>query len=371
MRHTRAYIDVKPSDWSNWRWQQQNRVTTLGVLERFIGLTNDERTAFSGSKNRFKVAITPYYLSLIDLDNPQCPIRQQAVPATGELRTWPGELEDPLAEEQHMPVPGLTHRYPDRALLYVTHNCAMYCRFCTRKRKVGDAASAPKKIDLAAAFEHIRRTPAIRDVIISGGDPLSLSNERLALILETLATINHVEIVRIGTRNLVTLPQRIDSEFVSLLKQVQSRHLAIWVMTHFNHPRECTDMAFDACDRITSSGTPIQNQMVLLRGINDSVNTVARLNKRLLRMRVKPYYILQADLAEGVGHFRTSIDTGLQLIQGLRGHVSGLAVPQYVVDLPYGGGKVALVPESRVRETPEHIVFRNYQGREICIPKRR
>jgi len=368
MRHTTAYTDIAPSDWDNWRWQQRNRVRTLDELDGAIGLAPYEKNAFTSCKDRFKVAITPYYLGLIDLDDLNCPIRKQAIPSAEELLTWPGELEDPLAEEKHMPVPGLTHRYPDRALLYATHNCAMYCRFCTRKRKVGNAATALGKVDLTAALEHIRRTPAIRDVIISGGDPLSLSNERLATIFDALASIEHVEIARLGTRNLVTLPQRVDSGLADVLRASQSRHLAIWLMTHFNHPRECTETAHQACERIVATGTPVQNQMVLLRGINDNIETVTELNKRLLRMRVKPYYILHADLAQGIGHFRTSIERGLSIIKGLRGHMSGLGVPQYVVDLPDGGGKVALVPESKVRTTEKHIIFRNYQGREISVP---
>jgi lysine 2,3-aminomutase len=368
MRHTTAYTNISPTDWNNWRWQQRNRVTTLDELDRAIDMTIDEKNAFNACKDRFKAGITPYYLRLIDLDDTSCPIRKQAIPSSDELLTWPGELEDPLAEERHMPVPGLTHRYPDRALLYATHNCAMYCRFCTRKRKVGDATSALGKIDLSAAIDHIRSTPTIRDVIISGGDPLSLSNERLAAIFEELSSIKHVEIARLGTRNLVTLPQRVDSGLADVLRSAQSRHLAVWVMTHFNHPRECTEAAFTACDRIIATGTPVQNQMVLLRGVNDNVDTVAGLNKRLLQMRVKPYYILHADLAQGIGHFRTSIESGLSIIKGLRGYLSGLGVPQYVVDLPYGGGKVALVPEAKVRTTETHIIFRNYQGREISVP---
>ena len=369
MRHTTAYDNISPSDWANWRWQQQNRVTTVEALDAVVGLNEREKKAFAACKDRFKVAITPYYLSLFDLDDAHCPIRAQAIPTSDELLTWPGEVEDPLAEEKHMPVPGLTHRYPDRALLYTTHNCAMYCRFCTRKRKVGDATSALGKVDIDAALDHIRRTPAIRDVIISGGDPLSLSNDRLASILAALTSIEHVEIARLGTRNLVTLPQRVDEGFVQTLKEAQSDRLAVWLMTHFNHPHECTAAAAEACRRITSTGTPIQNQMVLLKGVNDNAAIVADLNKRLLRMRVKPYYILHADMAQGIGHFRTSIETGLSIIQDLRGHLSGLGVPQYVVDLPGGGGKVALVPEAKVRTTPDSIVFRNYQGREIAVPR--
>jgi lysine 2,3-aminomutase len=366
--HFQAVLD---SDWADWRWHQQNRVTTEAELSRFVALTEDERAAITATESRFRMAITPYYLDLIDPDDPSCPIRRQAIPSSGELRVWPGERPDPLDEEGHMPVPGLTHRYPDRALLYTTHNCAMYCRFCTRKRKVSDPESALAKTELDVGLDYIRRTEAVRDVIVSGGDPLSLSNERLAAIFEALSAIPHVETVRIGTRNLVTLPQRVDAGFCDVLRAYQSRHLALWFMTHFNHPKECTTDSWDAADRVTASGTPIQNQMVLLRGVNDSVQTVAELNRRLLRMRVKPYYILHADLEEGIGHFRTKIADGMAIIDGLRGHVSGLAVPQYVVDLPEGGGKVPVIPDYEVsRPTPageSRWVFRNYRGRTITI----
>ena len=266
-----------------------------------------------------------------------------------------------------MPVEGLTHRYPDRALLYATHNCAMYCRFCTRKRKVGDPGSALAKTRLEQGLDYVRRTPAIRDVIISGGDPLSLNDDRLAAILEALAGIDHVEVARIGTRNLVTLPQRVDSGLQAVLRAHQSRRLAVFVMTHFNHPRECTDEAWEACDRVVSTGTAIQNQMVLLAGVNDDVATVRTLNRALLRMRVRPYYMLHADMAEGIGHFRTPIATGVRIMDALRGHVSGLAVPQYVVDLPGGGGKVSLVPDYVTGKGDGQWHFRNYRGERFSV----
>ncbi len=269
-----------------------------------------------------------------------------------------------------MVAPGLTHRYPDRVLLYATHNCAMYCRFCTRKRKVGDPGTALAKARLRMGLEYIRRTPQIRDVIISGGDPLSLSNERLAGILDALSGIEHVEIARIGTRNLVTLPQRIDFGLQEVLRSYQSRRLALYVLTHFNHPRECTEEAWQACDRIAQTGTPILNQMVLLAGVNDQLETVRHLNHLLLRMRAKPYYMLHADMAEGIGHFRTSVGAGVAILDGLRGHTSGLAVPQYVVDLPGGGGKVTLVPEYVQRRTADRWEFRNYQGRSFLLDDR-
>ena len=361
------YANISDEQWSDWRWQQQNRIVTLDALERIVTVTSEERRAFLDTADRFRMAITPYYANLIRAEDPQCPIRQQAVPSPQELRVWPGEREDPLAEEKFMPVPGLTHRYPDRALLYTTHNCAMYCRFCTRKRKVGDPATTPPRPQLSAALDYIRRTPGIRDVIVSGGDPLSLSNERLAAILESLSQIPHVAVARIGTRNLVTLPQRVDEGLATVLRDHQTRHLAVYVMTHFNHPRECTEEAWSACDRVASTGTPIQNQMVLLAGINDCVETVRTLCRRLLQMRVKPYYILHADMAEGIGHFRTTIEAGRQLLDGLRGHVSGLAVPQYVVDLPGGGGKVPVLPDYVLSSSDSGWTFRNYQNRPFDV----
>lgn len=359
------YSAVGDADWGDWRWQQRNRVTTLEELSRVLELTALERDAWAGSVGRFRVAITPYYLSLMDPRDPACPIRRQAVPALGELTVWPGEVPDPLAEEAHMPVPGLTHRYPDRALLYVTHNCPVYCRFCTRKRKVGDPASAHTKPELAAALAYVARTPAIRDVIVSGGDPLSLSNERLGEILDSLARIPHVDLVRIGSRNPVTLPQRIDDGLCQVVGA--PRDAAVWLMTHFNHPAECTREAVAAVARLRRTGAPVMNQMVLLAGVNDRARVVEKLNRRLLRMGVKPYYIIHADLAEGVGHFRTPVDRGVAILEHLRGSVSGLGSPAYVVDLPGGGGKVPVGPDY-VLDRGTNWVFRSWRGTEHVVP---
>lgn len=362
-----SYAAVPWAEWSDWRWQQQHRVTTRRELAKLIVLSDDEAGAIDALGDRFRMAITPYYLGLIDPEDPMCPIRRQAVPSSGELQIWPGERPDPLAEDAHSPAPGLTHRYPDRVLLYSSHNCAMYCRFCTRKRKVSDPDSALGKGELDGALDYIRRTTSVKDVIVSGGDPLSLSNDRLAAIFEALTDIAHVETARIGTRNIVTLPQRVDAGFADLLGTYQSRRLAIWVMTHFNHPREVTAEAWDACDRVIATGTPIQNQMVLLAGVNDRSDVVIDLNRRLLRMRVKPYYILHADLEEGIGHFRVPIATGKAIMADLRGPLSGLGVPQYVVDLPEGGGKVPVIPDYELARPPEDWRFRNWQGRSIAL----
>ena len=362
------WANVNPAQWNDWRWQLRHRITSLEALEQWVDLTADERAAIGPAGQRFRMAITPYYARLMDPNDPHCPIRLQAIPTMAELEVSPGEMTDPLDEEGHLIAPSLTHRYPDRALLYTNHNCAMYCRFCTRKRKVSDPTSATSHSDLEEALAVIRDTPAIQDVIISGGDALSLSTERLGMILEALTRIPHVAIARIGTRNLVTLPQRVDASLCGMLRSAQTRHLAVYVMTHFNHLKECTDEAWTACEAVADTGSPIQNQMVLLRGVNDNPEAVIALNRQLLRMRVKPYYILQADLAEGIGHFRTPIETGLHIMKALRGHVSGLAVPQYVVDLPGGAGKVPLVPEYRQQMTGDSTVFQNYQGRTVMYP---
>ena len=351
-----------PAQWSDWTWHQQNRIRTIKQLDEWIDVTPDEREAFRQTHSIFRMGITPYYAALMDQRDPMCPIRLQAVPKMSETTISRADLEDPLGEERHMVVPGLTHRYPDRALFYTNHNCAVYCRFCTRKRKVSDPKSMINKQAYQAVFDYLQNHPEINDVIISGGDPLSLSNKRLAVIFDRLSQIPHIKFCRIGSRNLVTLPQRCNESLSQLLKQYQSRHLSIYFNTHFNCAEEATDEAWDACDRIAASGTPMNNQMVLMKGINDSVERVVELNRRLLQMRVKPYYMLQCDLAEGVSHFRTSIATGLRIIKGLRGHISGLASPHYILDAPGGGGKIALSPNYIVDKEDNNLVFRNYKG---------
>ena len=351
-----------PAQWSDWTWHQQNRIRTIKQLDEWIDVTPDEREAFRQTHSIFRMGITPYYAALMDQRDPMCPIRLQAVPKMSETTISRADLEDPLGEERYMVVPGLTHRYPDRALFYTNHNCAVYCRFCTRKRKVSDPKSMINKQAYEAVFDYLQNHPEINDVIISGGDPLSLSNKRLAVIFDRLSQIPHIKFCRIGSRNLVTLPQRCNESLSQLLKQYQSRHLSIYFNTHFNCAEEATDEAWDACDRIAASGTPMNNQMVLMKGINDSVERVVELNRRLLQMRVKPYYMLQCDLAEGVSHFRTSIATGLRIIKGLRGHISGLASPHYILDAPGGGGKIALSPNYIVDKEDNNLVFRNYKG---------
>jgi len=351
-----AFADATPAEWSDWRWQQRHRLRTGADLAKVLRLTPDERDACE--RVPFALAVTPYYASLMDPDDPSCPIRRQAVPTTAELVVRPEEREDPLAEESHMPAPGLTHRYPDRALLYASHNCPVYCRHCNRKRKVGDPTSAPHPRELDAALAYLAAHREVRDVLVSGGDPLSLSDERLESLLAALRAIPHLEILRLATRNPVTLPQRVTPELVAMLR----RYHPLYVNTHFNHPKECTAEAALALERLADAGCVLGNQTVLLAGVNDDPEVIKRLNLWLLKHRCRPYYLFQADLAEGIAHFRTPVDAGLRIIEGLRGHTSGLAVPHYVVDLPGGGGKVSLGPDYLVGRDGKTLTFRNYAG---------
>jgi lysine 2,3-aminomutase len=296
----------------------------------------------------------------MDPEDPSCPIRLQSVPKMEETFVSAVDLEDPLAEERDMPTPGITHRYPDRVLFYTTHNCPVYCRHCTRKRKVADPTTAAAKRQIEDSLAYIEKHTEIRDVVISGGDPLSLSDDRLDYILGRLRAIPHVEIFRLGTRNLVTLPQRVTDDFVHMLRE----HHPVYVNTHFNHPKECTAEAFEAARRIADAGCVIGNQMVLLKGVNDDPAIVKELNHRLLLMRIRPYYIYQCDLAKGISHFRTPVETGIRIIEALRGHTSGLAVPQFVIDAPNGGGKIPVNPNYVVRHEGKRWVLRNYAGKE-------
>jgi lysine 2,3-aminomutase len=353
--------DVPDALWNDWHWQQRERVTRLDQLERVVQVTPDERRAAVETEAEFQMGITPYYAALMDPDDPRCPIRLQSVPQMEETFVAAADLEDPLAEERDMPTPGITHRYPDRVLFYTTHNCPVYCRHCTRKRKVADPTSAAAKRQIEDSLAYIAGHPEIRDVVISGGDPLSLSDERLDYVLGRLRAIPHVEIFRLGTRNLVTLPQRVTDDFVRMLRE----HHPVYVNTHFNHPKECTAEAFDAARRIADAGCPIGNQMVLLKGVNDDPAIVKELNHRLLLMRIRPYYIYQCDLAKGISHFRTPVEAGIRIIEALRGHTSGLAVPQFVVDAPHGGGKIPVNPNYVVRRDGKRWVLRNYAGKEF------
>lgn len=361
--HPRPEIwkDVPEKDWNNWVWQQQKRIKSMDVLEKVIEVTDEERAAFAQSHEMFNMGITPYYASLIDPKDPNCPIRLQSVPKQGELFISPVDLEDPLGEERDMPVPGITHRYPDRVLFYTTHNCPVYCRHCTRKRKVSDPSSSAANKQLEEGLAYIAAHKEIRDVVISGGDPLSNSDDRLEYILSRLRAMDHIEVFRIGTRNLVTLPQRITESFAKMV----SKYHPVFVHTHFNHPKECTQEAFDAVARLANAGCVVNNQMVLLKGVNDDAKIVKELNHKLLMMRVRPYYIFQCDMSQGISHFRTPVEKGLEIIESLRGWTSGMAVPHYVIDAPGGGGKIPLLPQYLEKREGKKWHLRNFRQQKF------
>jgi lysine 2,3-aminomutase len=349
----------------DWRWQLRRRISTLAEIERLLPLTEDERAGLAAAPALFRVAVTPYYFSLIDPRHPSCPVRMQVIPRAGELVIEPGELLDPLGEDAHRPVSAIFHRYPDRCLLLALDRCAIYCRHCNRRRLVGQEETALSRQDLADAVAYIRRTPAIRDVLISGGDPLTLSTERLEEIVAAVRAIPHVEIIRIGTRVPVVLPMRIDDALVAMLR----RYHPLYVNTHFNHPKELTPLARAACEKLADAGIPVGNQTVLLRGVNSSARVLRKLFTELLRCRVRPYYLFQGDVAEGTGHLRTKVETGIELMQQLRGHISGLAIPHLVIDTPGGMGKVSVGPDYVVSRGDDQWVLRNYEGRAVAYPQ--
>jgi len=352
------FPDVTDEQWNDWKWQVKNRIETFGELMKYIKLTQSEEIGIQKSLQTMRMAITPYYLSLIDLDDPNCPIRKQAIPSVNELHFTSADLLDPLHEDADAPVPGLTHRYPDRVLFLITDMCAMYCRHCTRRRFAGqtDAESPSERIQ--KGIDYIARTPQVRDVLLSGGDALLVSDKMLESIIQRLRAIPHVEIIRIGSRVPVVAPQRITDDLVNMLKKYHT----IWLNTHFNHPRELTPEAIEACNRISNAGIPIGNQSVLLRGVNDNLEIMKELVLKLVKNRVRPYYIYQCDLSMGLEHFRTPVSKGIEIIEGLRGHVSGYAVPTYVVDAPGGGGKIPVAPTYLISQSPDKVVLRNYEG---------
>jgi lysine 2,3-aminomutase len=349
----------------DWRWQLRHRVSSLEEIERLLPLTAEERAALQTAPQHFRVGVTPYYFSLIDREHASCPVRMQVIPRAGELVIEPGELEDPLGEDAHRPVPAIFHRYPDRCLLLALDRCAIYCRHCNRRRLVGQAESSISRQDLDDAVGYIRRTPAIRDVLISGGDPLTLSTDKLEEVIAAVRAIPHVEIIRIGSRVPVVLPMRIDDELVAMLR----RYHPLYLNTHFNHPKELTPAARAACEKLADAGIPIGNQTVLLRGVNSSARVLRKLFTELLRCRVRPYYLFQGDVAEGTGHLRTSVETGIALMEQLRGHISGLAIPHLVIDTPGGMGKVSIGPDYVISRAPDRWVLRNYEGRTVEYPQ--
>ncbi|KGN88732.1 lysine 2,3-aminomutase [Porphyromonas crevioricanis] len=349
---------VSEEDWNDWHWQVRNRIETLDELKKYVCLTPEEEDGVRESLKTLRMAITPYYLSLIDPEDPHDPVRKQAIPTAQELIRSEADLLDPLHEDEDSPVPGLTHRYPDRVLFLITDMCSMYCRHCTRRRFAGqkDDASPTERID--KCIEYIARTPQVRDVLLSGGDALLVSDKRLEYIISRLREIPHVEIIRIGSRTPVVLPQRITPELVQML----SKYHPIWLNTHFNHPNEVTPESKAACERLANAGVPLGNQSVLLRGINDCTTVMKRLVHELVKIRVRPYYIYVCDLSQGIRHFRTPVSKGIEIIENLRGHTSGYAVPTFVVDAPGGGGKIPVMPNYVVSQGPHRVVLRNYEG---------
>ena len=360
----RHYGDIPDQQWNDWRWQLRHRIRTLEQIERFLVLTDDERQAILRRGAMLPAAVTPYYMSLLAAGDPEQPLRRSIVPTTAEFLRGAGEADDPLGEDDHSPVPGLVHRYPDRVLLLVLDFCSTYCRYCTRSRVVGHGELVPNEARLEQALDYIRGTPAIRDVLLSGGDPLALSEERLEWLLSRLRAIPHVEFVRIGTKMPAVLPQRITTPLCQMLR----KYHPLWMSLHFIHPDECTPEAHLACGRLADAGIPLGSQTVLLKGINDSVETMRSLVHKLLLMRVRPYYLYQCDPITGSAHFRTPVATGLEIIEGLRGHTTGYAVPTFVIDAPGGGGKIPLQPNYLLGRDGDDVLLRNYEGKVYRYP---
>lgn len=357
-RRNEFFPEVTNEQWDDWHWQVKNRVETVDQLTRYIDLTEEEEESMRKSLKMLRMAITPYYLSLIDKENPCCPIRKQSIPTKKELFISDSDLDDPLDEDEDSPVEGLTHRYPDRVLFLVTDMCSMYCRHCTRRRFAGQRDASRTKEQIDQCIDYIARTPQVRDVLLSGGDPFLMSDEKLEYILSKLSAIPHVEIIRIGTRTPVVMPQRITEKLVTMLKKYQP----LWINTHFNHPNEITPESSAACALLADSGFPLGNQSVLLRGINDCTHVMKKLVLDLLKIRVRPYYLYACDQSRGISHFRTSVSKGIEIIENLRGHVSGLAIPTFVVDVPGGGGKIPVMPTYLISQSPSRVVVRNYEG---------
>ena len=357
-RRKELFPQVTDEQWNDWKWQVKNRIETYEQLSRYFTFAPDEAEGIKKALAKFRMAITPYYLSLIDPDDPYDPIRRQAIPAGEECNIAPADLNDPLHEDEDSPAPGLTHRYPDRVLFLITDMCSMYCRHCTRRRFAGqkDDESPSERIEKCLAY--IEKTPQVRDVLLSGGDCLMVSDQKLEYIIQRLRKIPHVEIVRLGSRTPVVCPQRITPELCEMLK----KYHPIWLNTHFNHPNEFTPEAEQALARLANAGIPLGNQTVLLRGVNDCVHVMKKLMHELVRNRVRPYYIYQCDLSMGLEHFRTPVSKGIEIIENLRGHTSGYAVPTFVVDAPGGGGKTPVMPQYVISQSPDKVILRNFEG---------
>ena len=351
--------------WHDHKWQLRNRINSLDALESKINLTREERSGILLSGNKLAMSITPHFMNLVDKDDPNCPIRRQIIPRIEETWDDPQELNDPCGEDSHMPVPGLVHRYPDRVLFLVTDRCASYCRYCTRSRVVSGVGEQQLETQYEAAFQYLENTPSVRDVLLSGGDPLLFTDAKLDRILTRLRQIPHIQFVRIGSRIPIFLPQRITPELCDMLK----KHHPLFISVHTNHPKELTTEVQQGLIRLTEAGIPLGNQSVLLKGVNDDITTQRALVHKLLMCRVKPYYLYQCDLIKGSSHLRTSVSQGLEIIEGLRGHTSGYAIPQYVIDGPGGGGKIPLNPNYIVQHNDHQVVLKNYEGKEFIYPE--
>ena len=349
---------VTPEEWNDWRWQMRNAIRDVKTLAKVIHLDKDEKEHLDQTLTKFRMSITPYYASLMDRQYKLCSVRLQAVPRITELHDDTDDMDDPLSEDVDSTVPGLTHRYPDRVLFLITNICSMYCRHCTRRRFVGFEDDHLPSEHLEQGYDYIRRHKEVRDIVLSGGDPLTLGEEQLEPILRELRSIDHVEIIRIGTRTPVVCPQRITDEFVSMVR----KYHPVYVNTHFNHYKEVTLEAKEACERLADGGIPVANQSVLLRDVNDCPRIMKKLVQELLMIRVRPYYIYQCDMSRGISHFRTSIAKGMEIMENLRGHTSGLAVPTFVVDAPGGAGKIPVGPKYILSQSDKRVILRNYEG---------
>lgn len=360
----RFFADTSDEEWNDWRWQSRHRIKTLDQFEKMLELSLEERDVLSDGGTLLPTAVTPYYMSLLDPINPLQALRKTVVPTTREFVRTPGEADDPLGEDGHSPVPGLVHRYPDRVLLLPLDFCSTYCRYCTRSRVVGHGEIQPNIQRLEAIFHYLTEATQVRDVLISGGDPLALSDEKLDWILGRLRAIPHIEFIRIGTKMPAVLPQRITPELCTMLR----KYHPLWMSVHFLHPEECTVESKQACARLADAGIPLGSQTVLLKGVNDNVPTMQQLVHKLLLMRVRPYYLYQCDPISGSSHFRTPVSKGLEIIQGLRGFTTGYAVPTYVIDAPGGGGKIPLQPDTVIGRDGNDLLLRNFEGQTFRYP---
>lgn len=364
--HAPGYWPVEAMEkWDDYKWQLRNRINSLNDLEEHINLTHEERTGIILSGNRLAMSITPHFMNLVDKDDPNCPIRRQIIPRMEESLDDPLEMDDPCGEDSHMPVPGLVHRYPDRVLFLVTDRCASYCRYCTRSRVVSGVGDQQLETQWEAAFEYLENTPTVRDVLLSGGDPLLFSDTKLEKILSRLRAIPHIQFVRIGSRIPIFLPQRITDDLCNMLK----KYHPLFISVHTNHPKELTTEVKAGLEKLSDAGIMTGNQSVLLKGVNDSVPIQKALVHKLLMSRSRPYYLYQCDLIKGSSHLRTSVAKGIEIIEGLRGHTTGYAIPQYVIDGPGGGGKIPINPNYIKEITPEKVVLRNYEGKEFTYPE--